>query len=83
MDLKDIFVKASTNKPVEISKIVSTNLIYNEKVTSHKKSKKSENVFIKKTNEIKNDVKKTPEEAQKKKTGMNISLMTKGQSRRS
>ena len=67
MDLKDIFVKESTDKPVEISNIVSTNLVYNEKVTSHKKIKKSENVFIKKTNEIKNDVKKTPAEAQKRK----------------
>ena len=46
--LNEIFIKADTDKPVKISKIVSSNPICDEKATSHKEIKKTEKVFIKK-----------------------------------
>ena len=57
-NLKDIFVKASTDKPVKISNTASTNLVYVDKVTSQDKVKKTEKVFIKKTDKSNNNVRK-------------------------
>ena len=66
-DLKDIFVKASTDKPVEVSKTVSTNIACDEKVMSHEE-KKTEKVFIKKQDKSNNDVKRTIADTHKKET---------------
>ena len=77
-DVKDIFVKDSTDTPVEISKTVSTNLACDEKVVSHEK-KKTEKVFIKKLNKSNIDVKWKIADTQKKVTGKNIGLMTNSQ----
>ena len=69
-------MKKGTYKPVEISNVLSANLFCVDKVTSQEKVKKTEKVFIKKTNKSNNDVKETLADAQKKKTGKNIGLMT-------
>ena len=65
--LKDILVKASTDKLVEISKTVSTNIACDEKVMSHEE-KKTEKVFIKKQDKSNNDVKRTIADTHKKET---------------
>ena len=80
-DLKNIFVKVGIDKPVVISRTFSTNIVCDEKVTSHEE-KKTEKVLIKKTDKDKNDIKGTTVDTQKKVTGKNVGLMTKGQFRK-
>ena len=78
-DLKNRFVKASTDKTVKVSDTFSSNHAFDEKVTFHEEIKNAEKVFTKKTSQRKTDVKKTSADAQKKKTGENVGLITKGQ----
>ncbi|XP_017216873.1 uncharacterized protein LOC108194442 [Daucus carota subsp. sativus] len=64
-DLKDIFVKESSDKHDEISKTVSTNFVCDEKAISHEE-KKTEKVFVKKTEKSNNDVKRKISNTEKK-----------------
>ena len=70
-DLKDIFVKESSDKHDEISKTVSTNFVCDEKAISHEE-KKTEKVFVKKTEKSNNDVKRKISNTEKKVTCKNI-----------